>query len=161
MREMLWSNAHRRRGVWGFCRVLAVVMALSLISTTPLVLNALAESRDVRIIRPKREDLVCSPLDIQGKVRRLQPGEELWVLIRDPLGQWWVQRPPVITGRRWLVEDACVGEARDVGLDFIICAVITTTPLECGQRLPAPPSGLSHCIEVTRDDCWIPCPACP
>lgn len=113
------------------------------------------------MIKPKDSAPVPSPVNIQGKVRALEPGERLWVVIQDPLGNWWVQREPVIKGKRWRVQNVCVGEPGDTGREFLIYAAITTEPLACGQKLPGPPSGPSDSHRVIRTEKWESCPPCP
>jgi hypothetical protein len=130
-------------------------------------LRSIVAEEGVIITKPTCGSGIASPLLVQGLVRRLRPGEELRILIRDPLGQWFVQRNPRVRfprrtspDGRWRVRAACVGERRDRGEEFVICAVITTSSLRCGQILQSCPSGPNDTCTVARVRRWRECPPC-
>jgi hypothetical protein len=132
------------------------------LGANPYDLFPTSSLNEISIVSPRNGARVPSPVNITGRVRNLRCGEALWVFIRDPLGQWWVQRPPMIRRNgTWLVRRACVGEPGDTGREFVIYAVITTQSLSCGQIFGSAPTGPNTSRRVVRTRRWSPCPACP
>lgn len=113
------------------------------------------ELKAVSISSPTGGTAVGQVITVTGRVRELNPGEHLVLLVRpvpdSPTYRWEVQPPPDLREDIWSSQPVFIGLTDDpAGLPFRLCAVITPQPEPRGAQRPALPPGPSYCIDVRR-----------
>lgn len=147
--------------LFGLCIAFFVVAWFSLAGTCqsepPLPTPTPSPSSStLEVLSPPGSSAVEQEISVQVKTRTLEEGENLVVFVRpkpeDPNQYYFAQQEPVSTdGHRWSASPVFVGVSSDPpGLPFLICAVITQSPIAKGERMLVLPPGEADCVSVTR-----------
>ena len=111
----------------------------------------------VRIISPSEGDVVPREISVEIEARLIEQEEFLVVFVRplpgDPNQDYFLQQfPQPIENGRWDSRPVYVGAPDDQsGTPFNVCAVITRTQFQGGERSRMLPAGPSDCVWVTRE----------
>ncbi len=116
-----------------------------------------ADGTAVRIISPSEGDVVAREISVEIEARFIEQEEFLVVFVRplpgDPNQDYFLQQfPQPIEDGRWDSRPVYVGVPDDQsGTQFNVCAVITRTQFQGGERSRMLPAGPSDCVGVTRE----------
>jgi hypothetical protein len=112
----------------------------------------------VRIISPSEGDVVAHEIAVEVETRSYEQEEFLLIFVRplpgDPNQDYFLQEfPQPIGGRvRWDSRPVYVGAPDDQpGTPFDICAVLTRSDFDPGERARILPAGPFDCVRVNRE----------
>lgn len=90
---------------------------------------------NLTINSPHQGEIVKGKISVNGTTRPLQSNEKLYVIVKPAGYGWWIQNAPIIeTNGKW----SCItqiGENRDSGREFTICAVISRENLTYASQI--------------------------
>lgn len=90
---------------------------------------------NLTITSPHQGEIVNGKISVNGTTRHLQGKEKLYVLIKPAGYNWWIQNAPVIEKDRQWSCTSQIGETRDSGREFTICAIISQENLTYARQI--------------------------
>ncbi len=147
------ARSQRLQGLVAGLVILGVVLSLIFLE------RAFAtDGAAVRIISPSEGDVVAHEIAVEVETRSYAQEEFLLIFVRplpgDPNQDYFLQEfPQPIGGRiRWDSRPVYVGAPDDQpGTPFDVCAVMTRSQFDPGERTRILPAGPFDCVRVSRE----------
>lgn len=146
------ARSQRLQGLVAGLVILGVVLSLIFLE------RAFAtDGAAVRIISPSEGDVVTREISVEVEARPVEQDEFLLIFVRplpgDPNQDYFLQEfPQPIGERRWDSRPVYVGAPDDQpGTPFDVCAVMTRSQFDPGERAQILPAGPFDCVRVSRE----------